>query len=125
MFRRIVGACLFAAAALLPAQAHAAGSMTVLGAAKATPSIVALGKSGPCDDGVCQAPPATIEYSDGEAERIRAATVAMDADDVVETVPPVALDEKTASVEPDEEEPIVIKLFNDFDLRTGTPDTTP
>lgn len=130
----IGGACLLAAALLLPTNASAGGSIVALKASETYRSIIHLGEPAKCSDATCEGQLAAQDAAESDSDSLALAatrvvaldSVALAAMPVEPTVPPVALDEKTASVAKDEksgEDPE--GLFSLGDLRPGNQDMMP
>ena len=131
------GVCLFAAALLLPTNASAGGSIIALKASDTYRSVIYLGEPAKCEGESCGAEVASQE--DVEREIVTLDSVALAAMPVVTMdsvaraatpvepkAPPVAFDEKTASVSTDDEgDNGSEEIFSLEDLRPGNQDMTP
>lgn len=140
-------ACLFAVAVLLPTNASASGSIVVLKASETFRSIVHMGEPAKCTGEACGAQTAENAEADGDVVSVDSIALAampvVTLDSVIQAafaaepnVPPVALDEKTASISVDEGKPapvvpvsddttVIKNLFDLEDLRPGNQDMTP
>ncbi len=131
------GACLFAAALLLPTNASAGGSIIVLKASETYRSVIHLGEPAKCSDETCGAEIASQDPAEPEIVSLDSValaampvvtldSVALAAMPVEPKVPPVAFDEKTSSVSADNDNDTAPKkLFSLEDLRPGNQDMTP
>lgn len=131
------GACLFAAALLLPTNASAGGSIISLKASETYRSVIHLGEPAKCNDESCGAQVADDKSAEREIVSLDSValaampvvtldSIALAAMPVEPEVPPVALDEKTASVSADNDGDTASKqLFDLEDLRPGNQGMTP
>ncbi len=130
------GACLFAAALFFPTTASAGGSIIVLKASDTYRSVIHLGEPAKCSDEACDANVAAQDKAEPEIVSVDSValaampvvtldSIALAAMPVEAEVPPVAMDEKTASVSADDGDAAVTEQFTLEDLRPGNQDMTP